>query len=159
MSRTRRILFATDFSTASRTACREAFLLAKKGRAELLIAHVLQLPIPFSPDGFPLPRTTDELAAAARREAGQSLESLLKEARRAHLSATGVLLTGRPEQAIARAAKKHRVDLLVVGTHGRSGLPRLILGSVAARITAASPCPVLAVPQRYRRSPRRGDPR
>jgi nucleotide-binding universal stress UspA family protein len=143
------ILFATDFSGASSAAFREAIRLAAGRGAPLFIAHVLRIPAPLSPDGFPLPRTADELAAAARREAGPAVESLLKKARRARVRATGLLLTGRPDQAIARAAKKHGVDLLIVGTHGRSGLPRLILGSVAGRVIAAAPCPVLAVPRRW----------
>ncbi len=142
------ILFATDFSGASSPAFREAIRLAAGRGAPLFIAHVLRIAAPLSPDGFPFPRTADELAAAARREAGRAIASLLKTAGRARVRATGLLLTGNPERAIARAAKKHGVDLVVVGTHGRSGLPRLILGSVAARVIAAAPCPVLAVPQR-----------
>lgn len=144
----RRILFATDFSRASRAAWKEARNLASSPRCELLVAHVLQMPTPLSPDGFPLPRMADELAAAVRRQAEAALGSLLKEARGSRLRATGLLLTGKPEKAIARAAKKHRADIVVVGTRGRTGLPRLLLGSVAARIIAEAPCPVLAVPER-----------
>jgi nucleotide-binding universal stress UspA family protein len=97
----RRILFATDFSRASRAAWKEARNLASSPRCELLVAHVLQMPTPLSPDGFPLPRMADELAAAVRREAEVALGSLLKEARGSRLRATGLLLTGKPEKAIA----------------------------------------------------------
>lgn len=148
MKALRRILFATDFSRASRAAWRQARNLASSPRCELFVAHVLQMPSPLSPDGFPLPRTADELAAAARREAEEAIGSILKEARRSRFRATGLLLTGKPEKAIARAARKHRADVVVVGTRGRTGLPRLLLGSVAARIIAEAPCPVLAVPER-----------
>jgi nucleotide-binding universal stress UspA family protein len=148
MKKYRRILLATDFSPASRPAFKEAIEMAKSNRAALVIAHVLQLPIPFSPDGYLLPRTVDELDAAVRQHALRELESLLKVARKAGLRAEGLLLKGGPEEAIARAAKKHSSDLVVVGTRGRTGLPRLILGSVASRIIAAAPCPVLAVPHR-----------
>jgi nucleotide-binding universal stress UspA family protein len=142
------ILFATDFSAASRGAWQEAVSMVKGRRSTLLIAHVLHSAIPFSPEGLPLPRTADELEAAVQRESIKALENLLKKTRRAGVRATGLLLRGRPEDAIARAAKKHGSDLVIVGTHGRTGLPRLLLGSVAARIIAASPCPVLAVPRR-----------
>lgn len=122
--------------------------MAAGGRCKLLIAHALRLPLPSLPGGMFLPRTADELAGAIRRDAAGALRSLLKKTREAGVRAEGLLLTGRPEDAVARAARKHGADLLVVGTHGRTGLPRLILGSVASRIIAAAPCPVLAVPRR-----------
>jgi nucleotide-binding universal stress UspA family protein len=146
MKALQRILFATDFSRASRAAWKEARKLAASPRTELLVAHVLPRLAAMTPQGLPLPRTSDEIAAAARRDAEASLAKLLEEARRPRLRVNGLLLTGRPEKAIARAARKHRVDLVVVGTRGRTGLPRFLLGSVAARIIAESPCPVLAVP-------------
>ena len=149
MKRSGGVLLATDFSDASASAFREAMRQASGRKVPLLVAHVLHLPPPLSPEGLPVPRTADELAAAARREAGKALESLLTKARRARVPATGLLLTGRADRAISRAASKHGVDLVVVGTHGRKGLSRLLLGSVAARIIATAPCPVLAVPRRY----------
>ncbi len=132
-------------------------------RCKLLIAHALSVPLPSLPGGMFLPRTADELESAIRRDAAGALRSLLKKTSEAGVRAEGLLLTGRPEDAIARAARKHRVDLLVVGTHGRTGLPRLILGSVASRIITAAPCPVLAVPrqagsQRTKRLERRKTP-
>jgi nucleotide-binding universal stress UspA family protein len=102
--------------------------------------------MPLSPDL--LPQTADDLEAAVRRDAARALGSLLAKTRKAGVAAEGLLLKGRTEEAIVRAAKKHRTHILVVGTHGRTGLPRLILGSVASRIIAAAPCPVLAVPRR-----------
>jgi nucleotide-binding universal stress UspA family protein len=149
VTRFRRILFATDFSKASEPAWRKAVELASEG-TPLLIAHAFGLPVVLSPEGWPLPRTADELAAAVRRDSSNALGSLVKKTRRAGVAAQGLLLTGRTEEAISRAARKHGVDLLVVGTHGRTGLPRLLLGSVASRIIAAAPCPVLAVPRSVR---------
>ena len=152
MKRFRRILFATDFSPASRAAWEEALEMARGSRAALVIAHVLHMPIPFSPDMYLLPRTVDELDTAVRQHATREMESLLKVARKAGLRAEGLLLKdGAPEEAIARAAKKHSSDLVVVGTRGLTGFRRLVLGSVASRIIAASPCPVLAVPHRSRK--------
>ena len=150
MKRARRILFATDFSRASRAAWEEAVAMGKADRCPIIIAHVLRVPVPFTPDGYLLPQTLDELEAAVRKDAAKELESLLTKTSKAGVRAQGLLLRGRPEEAIPRAAKKHDADLVIVGTHGRTGLPRLILGSVASRIIAAAPCPVLAVPGRSR---------
>jgi universal stress protein A len=54
-------------------------------------------------------------------------------------------MVGSPYEVIVRAARSKRVDVLVLGTHGRTGLPRFFLGSVAARVLATAPCPVLTV--------------
>jgi universal stress protein A len=148
--RARRILFATDFSPASQAAWKEAVSLGKADRSRLIVAHALRMPAPFTPEGYVLPQTSDELEAAVRRDATKQMESLLIRTRKAGLRAQGLLLTGRPEEVIPRTAKKHGVDLVVVGTHGRTGLSRLLLGSVASRIIAAAGCPVLAVPGRGR---------
>lgn len=144
--KTRPILFATDFSTASAPALRQAIEMARKGGATLLVAHVLEPPVPFAPDGYVLPQTYDDLAAAQRRGAEERMRRVLARARREGIAARGLLLRGAPHEAIARAARGHRAGRVVVGTHGRRGFSRLFLGSVAARVVASSPCPVLVVP-------------
>lgn len=152
MKSSRPILFATDFSKASGPAWEEAVALAEKTRSELLVAHVLHVPLPFSPEGPILPQTADDLEAAARRQAVADLQSLVRRTEKRGVHSTGLLLTGRADQAVARAAKRHHARIVVVGTRGRTGLPRLLLGSVAARILAAAPCPVLAVPRKSRQA-------
>jgi nucleotide-binding universal stress UspA family protein len=141
-----RILVATDFSTASAPAFRHALAACKERRAALLIAHVLEPPLAFAMEGYVLPRMYDDLAAAVRAAAEKRMRSLLAAARKAGVRARGLLLTGMPHEAVVRAARSHKVAQLVVGTHGRSGWSRLILGSVAARVIASSPCPVVVVP-------------
>ena len=142
----RPILFATDFSPASGPALRAALEMGRKEGATVLIAHVLEPPVPFAPDGYVLPQTYDDLAAAQRRGAEERMRRVLAKARREGVSARGLLLRGAPHEAIARAARGHRVGRVVVGTHGRRGFSRLFLGSVAARVVASAPCPVLVVP-------------
>jgi nucleotide-binding universal stress UspA family protein len=66
-------------------------------------------------------------------------------ARKAGVRATGLLLEGVPHERVARAARAKKVDLLVIGTHGRTGLAKFFLGSVAARVIASVSCPVLTV--------------
>jgi nucleotide-binding universal stress UspA family protein len=153
--RARRILFATDFSQASQAAWQEAVAMGRADRSQLILAHALRVPAPLTPEGYVFPRASDELEAAVRKDATKQMELLLARTRKAGLRAQGLLLKGRPEDVIPRAAKKHGIDLVVVGTHGRTGLPRLLLGSVASRIIAGAGCPVLAVPGRSRPKPAR----
>jgi len=141
-----RILLATDFSPASRPAVREALRLAKATEAALVIAHVLEEPIPFSPEGYVLPRIYDELAEGLRMRGQKKMRTLLALARRTGVAATGLLLRGAPHEAIVRAARSQAAGRIVIGTHGRSGVSRLILGSVAAKVIAVASCPTLVVP-------------
>jgi nucleotide-binding universal stress UspA family protein len=153
MTRRARILLATDFSRASEAAFREALELARTSRSPLIIAHVLEPPIPFAPEGYVLPQTYDELDAIVRSDAEKRMRALLERVHRKGVRAKGILLRGAPHEAIARAARLHRAGRLVVGTHGRRGFSRLFLGSVAARLVAVAPCAVLVVPsKRARRS-------
>jgi len=142
----RPILLATDFSSASRPALRQALEMARAERAPILLAHVVEPPVPLAPDGFVLPQTYDDMAMAVRRGAEERMRRLVARVRGAGLRARGVLLEGAPHEAIVRAARSHRARRIVVGTHGRRGFRRLFLGSVAARVVASSPCPVLVVP-------------
>jgi nucleotide-binding universal stress UspA family protein len=142
----RHVLHATDFSGASRKAFATAVDIARAQRATLTIAHVLSPVVPVSPgEGFVLPETYQQMEGAIRAEAQKQLDRLLARARDGGVRATGLLLTGPPHEAIVRAAKSKRADLLVIGTHGRTGLARLLLGSVASRVLALAGCPVLTV--------------
>lgn len=151
----KRILIATDFSQASEPALRRAIEMAREDGTTLLIAHVLEPPVPFSPDGYILPRVYDEMAAVMKADAEKRMRRILALARKRRVQARGLLLRGVPHEAIARAARTHRAKSVVVGTHGRRGFSRLFLGSVAARVVATSPCPVLVVPagRKGRRAP------
>jgi nucleotide-binding universal stress UspA family protein len=145
----KRVLFGTDFSAASEPAFREALEMTKGAGASLLIAHVLEPPVPFAAaEGYVLPQTYDELAAVMRATAEKKMTELLERASRAGVKATALLLRGAPHEAIARAARAHGVARVVVGTHGRRGFSRLFLGSVAARLIPVAPCPVTIVPSK-----------
>lgn len=138
------ILHPTDFPPASRPAFQKAVELAKKHRATVALVHVMA---PMIPAGnlYVAPRTYDEWAAAATESARQTMGKLLKQARAAGVKAKSIVLVGVPADVIVRAARTRRADLIVMGTHGRSGLSRVLLGSVASRVIAAAPCPVLTV--------------
>jgi universal stress protein A len=141
----KRILHPSDFSAASRPAFKKAIDLAKTDRAALDVVHVMA-PIIAMPDvAYVSPRTYDQWTAAATEAARKKMDGLLKQARAAGVRAKSMIVTGAPADRIVRAARTRRADLIVMGTHGRSGLSRFLLGSVASRVIATSPCPVLTV--------------
>lgn len=145
MKGVRRILHPTDFSRASGAAFLKAVALAKESRAELLLVHVLLPTTPFIGDGYISPKTYEELEASARRGAQRELAKVVAKAQKAKARVKAVLLEGVPYDRIARVARSKRADLIVMGTHGRSGLSKFFLGSVAERVIALASCPVLTV--------------
>jgi|RhiMetdeSRZDD1v2_1073273.scaffolds.fasta_scaffold201230_1 nucleotide-binding universal stress UspA family protein len=141
----RHILHPTDFSRASGQAFATAVRLARDNRAALTIVHVLTPFVPIAGEGYVLPDTYAQIEASTRAAAQKQLERLVAKAKTAGARATGFLLTGVPHDQIVRAARSRHADLVVIGTHGRTGIARFFLGSVAARVTALAPCPVLTV--------------
>lgn len=141
----RNILVGTDFSPASRPAVRRALEMAAANGSALWIAHVAAPPLPLSPDGYVLPTYYEDASRAIRAHAQKRLRALLHRARKAGIRARSLILNGAPHEALNRAAKRHRADLLVLGTHGRTGVARFFIGSVAGRVVATASCPVLTV--------------
>ena len=139
----RRILHPSDFSTASQGAFKKAVELAKASRAELTIVHVLSSVMPVPGDGYISPKVYEELDRSGRAWANKQLAKRVAAAKAAGVRAKGRLIEGIAHEQIVRAAK--RTDLVVMGTHGRSGLVKFFLGSVAGRVVAAAPGPVLTV--------------
>lgn len=143
MIRLRSIFVATDFSPASRPAFRTAVRMAAASGARLSIGHVL----PSVPRGV-VPPIYREMDAFLRSDAEKRMSAVTRAARAAGARPRALLLRGLPHEAIRRAASRSRADLVVVGTHGRTGLSRVLMGSVAARVLATAPCPVLSVRSR-----------
>jgi nucleotide-binding universal stress UspA family protein len=141
----RRILHPSDFSPASRAAFAKAVAMAKADRAELMVAHVLAFPTPILSDGYVSPKFYDDLTRSMRAEGEKQLDKLVVKAKAGGVRARGLLLEGMPADAINRAARSKRADVIVIGTHGRTGLARLFMGSVAERVVGGAPCPVLTV--------------
>ena len=151
MTRIRRILFASDLSKASAKAFDIAVTLATATRAKLTIIHVIA---PFSPlvsERYGRLETIKELHLEMRQWSQQEIEKLAQKATRAGVRAAVLIAEGDPAGQIVRAARSTRADLVVVGTHGRTGLTRFVVGSVAARLVATAPCPVVTVPDRQKR--------
>ena len=146
MSRVRRILHPTDFSRASGAAFTKAVEMAKTNHAELLVIHVLGPPVmPMMGDGYVSPKVYEDIAAAARSQARKELDRLGARARKAGARVKSLLVEGVPHEQITRAARSKRADLIVIGTHGRTGLAKFFLGSVAGRVVSIARCPVLTV--------------
>jgi len=145
MSRSRVILHPSDFSPASRPALAQAIAAAKAQRAQLLIVHVLAAVIPMAGDGYISAQTYDDIMKSAQAQAQRRLNALVASAKKAGARASGLLLEGIAAEQIVRAARGRRARMIVMGTHGRTGLAKLFLGSVAERVVGSAPCPVMTV--------------
>lgn len=145
MTRIRRIICASDFSIASRKAFVTAVMLAKANRAALAMVHVVTPIVRLAPDQYVPSTTWEEIEIGTRAWAQEQVDRLAARAKRAGIRATALLLEGDAAEEIVRAARLKRCDLLVLGTHGRTGLSKFFLGSVAGRVVATAPCPVVIV--------------
>jgi nucleotide-binding universal stress UspA family protein len=144
MARIRRILHPSDFSKASSAAFAKAVELGKANGAELVLLHVLA-PVPILGDGFVSPQVYEDLDKSARAHAGKQLAGLVAKAKKAGARAKAVLRDGVAHEQIVQAARSLRADMIVIGTHGRTGLAKLFMGSVAGRVVSAAACPVMTV--------------
>ena len=139
-----RIIVPTDFSSCAEEAWAAAQRLGKAFGSELVLVHVLVEPAAFS--GAPFARGLgDDMLAEARRWAGREIETRAQRARDAGLRARVQLRAGNAAREIVDLATDERADLIVIGTHGRGGLDRALLGSVADRVIRQAPCHVLSV--------------
>jgi nucleotide-binding universal stress UspA family protein len=134
------ILHPTDFSPQSMYAFHLACALARDHGARLLVAHVLESP-PVAVFGEFGMAPVD--LGESRADAQAKLDYL--EVAGSPLAVERFLLEGDPAPAILEFAQRRQCSLIVMGTHGRTGLERLLMGSVAEQIVRASPCPVLTV--------------
>ena len=130
------ILFPTDFSTASDAALAHAETLAKQAGASLLIVHVEEPPLAYGGGElyYGLPEPNSERIQQMLESVKPSDRSVTVEHR---------LTIGDPAAEIVRIAEEEKPEMIVMGTHGRTGLTRLLMGSVAEAIVRRSPCPVL----------------
>jgi len=144
-----KILAATDFSEDSSLALTYAEDLARKYGSELVILHVDQplAPVMASPDLGPamdvgaMSRIAEEQRVIAQRE----LDKLVQRYRDSGLKAKSLLKVGSPFLEILHAAQTEAAELVVLGTHGRTGLAHVLMGSVAERVVQKCHAPVLTV--------------
>jgi nucleotide-binding universal stress UspA family protein len=134
-----KIVVATDFGPSSRRAIDAAMSIAERYRAELVMVHAVE---PFIP---PYPIALMPEQGTFRSAAQAELETEAERVRAVLPGARQELLTGAAADAVTRYAEESAADLIVIGTHGRRGPSRWLLGSVAEKIVRASRVPVLTV--------------
>ena len=138
----RKILAAVDGSELSTAAARTAAGLAAAVGAQFALVSVFDPSVVLSVEGGP---TAIELAGILREDARRALDMAAKEASACPVAAR-LVREGTPGAEIRAAASEWGADLIVLGTHGRGGIKRLLLGSTAESVLRHAPCPVLVVP-------------
>ncbi len=141
----KRICCPIDFSDASRAAMEVAADLARRFGADLVLLHAYPIPGYTFPDGSVVasPKMMQDLADQAQKHLEEwrvDAEKLVGAPR-----VTAEKAIGEPAAEILEAAKDARADLIVMGTHGRTGLEHALMGSIAERVVRRAPCPVLTV--------------
>jgi nucleotide-binding universal stress UspA family protein len=134
-----KILCPTDFSASSQAALAYAASLARDFKAELIVAHVDEGPLAYDA-GMGSPGDIGQPDQPSARLA--EVTSAIQE-----VKCTARLLEGDPASQIVELACEEDIDLIVMGTHGRTGLARLLMGSIAEIVLRRAPCPVLALKQ------------
>jgi nucleotide-binding universal stress UspA family protein len=143
-----KILAPTDFSEDSKLALTYAVTLAQKFSAEIIVVHVDQ---PLAPvmvselnPGLDV-STMNRIAEEGRLLALKELDATTARLRESGVKARGLMRVGAPFLEILNASQSEGADLIVMGTHGRTGLAHVLMGSVAERVVNKAPCPVLTV--------------
>lgn len=137
------ILCAVDFSESSPQVAEYAAALARAGQGTILCLYVapsLAEYVGFSVPQASLDNFVDDVVASAERSMAEFTTAHFKG-----LSARGVVLAGYPAEEILHAAAQNKADIIVMGTHGRTGIDRIIFGSVAEKVVTAANCPVLTI--------------
>jgi nucleotide-binding universal stress UspA family protein len=141
-----RILVPIDFSDQSEPVVEWASHLAKEHGSKIWLLHAYHLPVEFQQlEGAYLPA---DFWANVRDEATKSMAKTAEGIRAAGIEVEEVVREGYPATVIEEEAERIEADLIVIGTHGLSGLKHLLLGSIAERVVQKSPCPVLTVKAR-----------
>ena len=141
----RQILFATDFSAPSKHAQEYAVELAKVLGAQLHVLNVVKDPHPLPSVAGLIVGPTKEVLPQIVKNAEQILERQISDDLARYPRVQHAVKAGDPTLQIIDYAGTHNIDLIVIGTHGRTGLSHFVIGSVAERLVRISSCPVLTV--------------
>lgn len=153
MSESKTILVPIDFSDCAMDVVRKASEEAERSGARLVLMHALQLPEGISPSAPVRPAGSTAPSSALdhlRAEAEQRMPAYVEKAREKALQVEVRIEVGESSELIVAAAKELGADRIVMGTHGRKGLSKIMLGSVADKVRKNAPCPVDAVPTVYK---------
>ena len=141
----RRILAPTDFSAHAENAVRYACGLAERLGAELHLLHVLSEIVPTGPDPLLTPVLPPDFYRDSEAQSRRALESLLDPSWGRPEAVEVAIRWAGPVEGVVDYAHDTAIDLIVIATHGRTGLSHVLLGSVAERIVREAPCPVLTI--------------
>ena len=144
----KKILFCTDFSDNSHWAFNYVLDLAKTYQAKLLILHVIPDPLFLYPDQLYMyipKKQLEELETSEKEKMDRELNSYYLEKMAGFRDYKVLFKQGVAFYEIIQTAKEEAVDLIVMGTHGKTGLDHILFGSTAERVVRKSPCPVLTV--------------
>jgi nucleotide-binding universal stress UspA family protein len=140
----KKILFATDFSEGSSHALPYAVDMARQYGAKLYIIHVIFDVAKTA--GWYVPHVSiDEIYQDMEKSAKAELEKIIRDEMQGLKDAEDIVLKGIPHEEITKFAGENKVDLIVLGTHGRRGIDRVLFGSTAEQVVRNAPCPVLSV--------------
>lgn len=139
----RRILFPTDFSDAAREAQQYAVAVAERWDAELHLLHVVPAVVPYPDAASPFTSEAEPILMVEVAEKQLNHELDAEWCKNHHYQMATVV--GSAVEEILSYATENEIDLIVLGTHGRTGLSRLLIGSVAEKVVRLAKCPVLTV--------------
>ncbi|MDD5085518.1 MAG: universal stress protein [Candidatus Omnitrophica bacterium] len=138
------ILVPVDFSWASKRALQEAVVLGKEFSSKLILLHVVK-DLPITSDYVSLYASASSIFDKMKNRALLDIKKWTALAKASGVRAEAIVRLGEPFLEIIKMAKAKRVQLIVMGTHGRTGLEHVLIGSVAERVVRKAPCPVLTV--------------
>jgi nucleotide-binding universal stress UspA family protein len=141
----RKILAPTDFSAHAENAVRFACALAERLGAELHLLHILSEIVPTGPDPLLTPVLPPEYYRESETQSRQALAKLLEPSWGTPPMVEIAVRWDSPVEGIVEYAREAGMGLIVIATHGRTGLSHALLGSVAERIVREAPCPVLTI--------------
>jgi nucleotide-binding universal stress UspA family protein len=140
-----RILVPIDFSEHSKNALKYAIPYAVQFRARLDLLYVVEptiYPADFSFGQVGFPNIEEEL----RTRGGEELDALLKTEIKGRVPSEAAVRTGKPFYEIFEYAREKNIDLIIIATHGHSGVEHILFGSTVEKVVRKAPCPVLVVP-------------
>jgi nucleotide-binding universal stress UspA family protein len=138
------ILFPTDFSQGARAAMDHAISLSKDYDARLILLYVIQ-DISIAEWYIPSTLSVTDLVEDMQKSAWQEMDKWAAEAAAKTKNVEKIVMRGVPFVEIIKTAKEKNADMIVIGTHGRTGIDHMLFGSTAEKVVRKAPCPVLAV--------------
>jgi len=142
--RLKTLLVPVDFSSFSDKALEYAVAFADQFRAKIVLLHVVE-PMVYPENYMTIPAVTDDINSSLMQAADQKLTEQRQRIEKDHVEVKVMTRLGRPYMEITDAAKELGVDLIILATHGHTGLKHVLLGSTAERVVRHAPCPVLTV--------------